>query len=196
MPKFGRPFLVMSSILGASILITIVATGLVVGNISSRQYRQDISGIQSVLDPFMQQYPALIDTYRSQYTSLNSSYTSLQTKLDTTQTALSAALSSSSASQAQLASTQSDNQQLLAQVIALQASLKDTTDQNVSYRQESLRIQAAIVAGQDDYRVLYGKLSAVNSRQSDSINSFTATERTAFYLMWDKWWQAVIIGTD
>ena len=62
----------------------------------------------------------------------------------------------------------------------------------VNSQAEVSRLNGVVAEQVNEYNELMGKLTSVNDKTNETINAHTPEEKTAFYLLWDEWWQEVI----
>jgi len=153
---------------------------------------QTLASVNKVLEPFLKDYEQryeILDTERAQ----------LQSELDATKQEL-AAINSSGDMVSTLKSQVSQQQ---SEIGSLNAALQNAINDSASWQRKFLQslstideIQKSLSASQSEYSILRSKLSVVNNNTSDTVNGFTADERTTFYEIWDAWWDLVIIGAN
>ena len=152
----------------------------------------DAPTMSDVLEPFLADY-------RQRYEILDAERTTLQAELEAVKQDLSDAGASGdtvSVLKAQVLQQQTEIGRL---TVALQTATTDSDSWKQRFQQSQYDIgmlQISISATEDTYAVLHSKLLAVDNRESDTVNSFPAEDRVAFYEIWDKWWDLVIDGTD
>ena len=153
---------------------------------------QVLASVNKVLEPFL-------TDYQQRYDALNSERVQLQIELD----AIKQELATIKASGDTVSVLKSQVSQQQSEIGSLSAALQNAVNDSASWQQRVLQsqqtasdAQRALVASQNEYNKLYGKVSVVDGRTSDTVNGFTATDRATFYRVWDKWWDLVVVGTD
>jgi len=153
---------------------------------------QVLVSVGDVLDPFL-------EDYRGRYVALDTERAALQQELD----AVKQELATFSASGETVAVLKAQVAQQQSEIGSLRASLQNTTNDSASWQQKFLNSQYSIgeaqrmlSVSQNERAELSGKMQVVNSRESDTVNGFTAEEQDAFYKVWDEWWELVVVGVD
>ena len=153
---------------------------------------QVLASVNKVLEPFLADYEQRYDT-------LNAEHDKVQADLEIAEREL--ATIKASGETVSLLRDQVSRQQ--AEIGSLKASLQNALNDSTSWQQKFLQsqhevgeTQRLLVDAQAEYGEIYGKLSVVDSHESDTVNGFTAEEKATFYKVWDEWWDLVVEGTD
>jgi len=159
--------------------------------------------VTAVLDPFMKQIEA---RYETQYKELKDSrdkldadYKALLSENMNLQKQVSDALIKAQAAESESANNKALYVQLSSQAAQTQSTLLNMTNERALFEQkyvisqtEVTRLQMDSLARQREFDNLYAKITRVNNRADPTIDDQTAAEKTAFYLLWDKWWKVEI----
>lgn len=188
-PSMSRPFLVLSGVIMILSLFIFLLIGAAFGREAGKV--EVLSGITATLAP-------VTADFNKRYAALESQYKQSQADLAKAKADVTAAQKAAAVSEARASSLQSENHRLATELVNLQVLFRGASGSKSSFeqayyqsQQEVQQLRGKVTALTDKYNALYGKLSSVNDRKSDTVNVFTATERTAFYLIWDKWWEIV-----
>lgn len=145
-----------------------------------------------VLEPFLADY-------RQRYEILDIERSKLQAELDAAKQELADIQSSGDTISVLKAQVLQQQAELGKLSVSLQNATADSASWQQKFQQSQYAInelQKSVVAAQRDYSGLYSKLSVINSRESDTVNGFTADEKAVFYRVWDEWWELVVEGID
>jgi len=187
-----------------SIMVLVVGVLAVCGLSGCGKTQVDeTAAAEKVLKPFMEQVE---QRYNTQYKDLKDSCDkldaenkSLMAQNAELQKQVQAAQQGAQAAKAELDNYKTQYKTLAGQAAAAQTALANITDERALFEQRFLQsqvevalLQSQLKTSQQEYDEIYTNLVKVDKRTDPTINDYTAAQRTAFYLIWDKWWDVVI----